>query len=152
MAGASPLNRFSSEVVKIMPLMLREFSKREDNVLSRGQITFRQMVALHYAYHKPCVTMTELAHVLSIQTSSTTVLVDRLVRSKMLRRYRDTRDRRVVWVCITVKGKKVIGQILEQKRQSIAAIFGILSARERSLYLKILSKVFVHLQKSHEKI
>lgn len=145
------LNHFSAEIVKIMPLMLREFAKRENNVLSRGQISFPQMVALDYTYQRPCVTMTDLARILSIKTSSTTVLVDRLIKQRMLKRGRDLKDRRVVWVCITPKGKKVIRQLLDQKRRSISAIFGILTAKERSEYLRILSKVYVYLQKIHEK-
>ncbi len=144
------LDRFSRELVQIMPLMFREFAKREDNELTRGKISLPQMIALDYASHHPKVTMTDLSKVLSIQLSSTTVLVDRLIRQKMLTRERDDQDRRLVWVAVTPKGKKVISQILEQKRRSIKDIFGLLTDRERDQYLGMISKVYGHLKKEHE--
>ncbi len=146
----SNLDHFSRQLVQILPLMFREFAKRETNPLTRGQISFPQMVALDYAAHHPRVTMTDLSKVLSIQLSSTTVLVDRLIRQKMLRRERDDQDRRLVWVMVTPKGRKVISQILEQKRRSIKNIFRILTDRERDQYLGMISKVYSHLKKEHE--
>ena len=146
----SNLDHFSRQLVQIMPLMFREFAKRETNPLTRGQISFPQMVALDYASHHSKVKMTDLSKVLSIQLSSTTVLVDRLIRQKMLKRERDDQDRRLVWVTVTPKGKRVVSQILEQKRRSIKGIFRVLTERERDQYLGILSKVYGHLKKEHE--
>ncbi len=144
-----PLDRFSEEIVEILPLMFREFAKREDNVLTRGKISFPQMVALDFVSRKPRVTMTDLAKILHIRTSSTTVLVDRLIKQGMLKRGRDEKDRRLVWVSVTPKGRKVLGQIMREKRQSVKRIFGILAEEERRQYLDILRKVKTHLTKSH---
>ena len=135
------LNQFSREVVEIMPFIVREFAKREDNELTRGKISCPQMVALDYVMRKSNVTTTEIAHVLSIQVSSASVLVDRLVGQKMLSRKHDKKDRRVVWVSATSRGRKVVSQIMEQKRESIKAIFGTLTSPERSQYLSMLKKI-----------
>ncbi len=143
------LDRFSRELVQIMPLMFREFAKRETNPLTRGQISFPQMVALDYASRHSKVKMTDLSKVLSIQLSSTTVLVDRLIREKMLSRDRDEKDRRVVWVSATPKGRKVVAQIVGQKRRSLREIFSVLTAGEREQYLAMITKVFNHLKQSH---
>ena len=150
MRSHSDLDHFSHQLVRILPLMFREFAKRENNKLTRGQISFPQTVALDYASHHSQVKMTDLSKVLSIQLSSTTVLVDRLIREKMLSRKRDEKDRRVVWVSATPKGKKVITQIMGQKRRSLREIFGVLTAAEREQYLSMITKVFNHLKKSHE--
>ena len=148
MPGAN-LNHFSHELVKIMPLMFREFAKRESNVLTSGQISFPQMVALDFVSRKPRVTMTDLAKILHIRTSSTTVLVDRLIKQGMLKRGRDEKDRRLVWVSVTPKGRKVLTQIMREKRQSVKRIFGILAEEERRQYLGILRKIKSHLTKGH---
>lgn len=145
MSGPS-LNDFSKQVVTIMPLILREFAKREDNELTRGQITFPQMVALHYLSQHEKAKMTDMAKALSIQMSSGTVLIDRLLRARMLERWHDDADRRVVWVCLTSRGRRVISQILRQKRQSIKEIFKVLNEKERRDYLSALLKVKSHLQ------
>jgi DNA-binding MarR family transcriptional regulator len=139
------IDAFSREMVEVLPLMFREFSKREDNVLTRGKITFPQMVAVDYVSRKTRVKMNELAKVLSIKMSSATVLVDRLVREKILSRARDEADRRLVWVSATPKGRKLVGEVLTQKRDSIKQIFGVLSEEERRQYLSIIRKVRQHI-------
>ena len=141
------LDQFSRQLVEILPLMFREFAKREDNVLTRGKISFPQMVALDFVSRNPRVKMTDLAKVLHIQMSSTTVLVDRLIRQKMLARKRDESDRRLVWVTVTARGKRVVSQIMDQKRQSIKKIFGPLTEKEREQYLVVLLKVKSNLEK-----
>ena len=139
------LKQFSRQVVEIMPLMLREFIKREDNELVRGRISFPQMVALHYVSQRRKATMSELAKVLATQLSSTTVLVDRLVRGKMLERQQDAKDRRIVWVALTPRGRRVIRKIMTEKRKSIRHIFAVLNEKERRQYLSALLKVKRHL-------
>ena len=84
--SSADLDRFSRKLIEVLPLMFREISRRENNVLTRGKITFPQMVALDYVTRKSKVKMTELARVLSIKMSSATVLVDRLIREKFLER------------------------------------------------------------------
>jgi DNA-binding MarR family transcriptional regulator len=135
------LDAFSRQMVEIMPLMFRDMAKREANELTRGTISFPQMVALDHVERNDRTTMTELAHILSIKTSSATVLVDRLIRQKMLSRQRDESDRRLVWVRITPKGRKVVGEIMEEKRRTMKGMFAVLSAKERKHYLAMLLKV-----------
>jgi len=140
------LQNFSSQVIEIMPLLFREFLKREDNELSRGQITCQQMVMLDLVSRHPRTTMKELADTLSVKMSSATVAVDRLIRQKMLARDRDAEDRRRVWVRITPKGRTVVTRVLAQKRLGIEHVFSRLTDRERDQYLSVLLKVRSFLQ------
>lgn len=148
MSALSRIKRFSREVVETLPILMREFAKRENNPLSSGCISFPQMVALDHIAHEKHVTMSELAKLLSVQMSSATVLVDRLVREKLLTRRRDERDRRVVWVSLTPKGRAALSQIVRQKRRSVEELFGVLSATERAQYLKALNKVKAHISRT----
>lgn len=135
------LDQFAHEVIAIMPLLIREFARREDNELTQGKISCPQMVTLDHVTRHDRTTMSEIAKVLAIQTSSASVLVDRLIRGKMLARSRDEKDRRVVWIRATPKARQVMKRIMNQKRQSIKGIFGGLSERERRQYLAILLKI-----------
>ncbi len=145
----SELELFSSEVVAIMPLMVREFAKLEDNDLTRGKISCPQMVALDLVSSRGRAKLSDVSSTLNVQTSSASVLVSRLERQGMLRRRHDADDRRVVWITATPKGRKVVSQIMAQKRRSIRAIFGTLTARERGQYLSVLLKVKQNLLKGH---
>lgn len=142
------LDQFSDEVLDIMPVMFREFARREDNALVRGKISCPQMVALQFAGERSEVTVGEIARALSSEKSSASVLLERLVKQGMMKRRHDAKDRRLVWMSLTPKGRKVLDQILGQKRQSFKAIFGVLDARERAQYLSILRKVRSHLLKA----
>ncbi len=135
------IHQFSRQVVEILPLLLREFSRREDNELTRGQITCPQMVTLDYVWRHGQVKMSALSELHSVRKSSVTVLVNRLISQKMLNRRHDEGDRRIVWVSITPKGKKVVSQILNQKQKSIEAVFCVLTAAEREQYLSTLRKI-----------
>ena len=139
------LQDFSRQVVGIMPLMLREFLKRENHELARGVISCSQMVALDYVSRHGHVKMNEISKVFSTKTSSASVLVDRLVGQQFLRKKHDEKDRRVVWVTLTSKGKRVLEGILKQKRQSVEAVFAHLTERERAQYLAVLQKVKTYL-------
>lgn len=141
----SSLNQFSREVTEIMPFLLREFVKREKNELATGHISFPQMVALDLLSQRSRVRMSEVAHALSIQLSTATPLVDRLIRQGMATRERDDKDRRLVWVTVTPKGRKVVQNIIREKQASIRAIFGALTEEERGQYLCVLKKVRCHL-------
>ncbi len=139
------LNRFAADVLEVMPLMVREFARREDNDLTRGKISCPQMVALHHAAQRGEVPVSEIARLLNISNSSASVLLDRLIRQKLMTRRQDQKDRRVVRVGITAKGRQVVSQIMSQKRRSIKAIFGRLTRKERGQYLSVLLKVKSHL-------
>ena len=144
------LKNFSRQVVEIMPQVYREFARREDNQLMTGRISFPQMVTLQYVSRKSCVNMKCIANTLGSKMSSASTLVDRLIREKMLTRRHDMKDRRIVWISMTPRGSKVIGQILHQKQRSIREIFSVLTEKERQQYLQILNKVYVeHLK--HDK-
>src|SRR5262245_52413967 len=142
------LNQFANEVLEIMPVMFREFARRENNALVRGKISCPQMVALTMASERSEITVGEIAKVLSSEKSAVSVLLERLVKMGMMRRRHDERDRRLVWMSLTPKGKKVTEQILSQKRESFKAIFGPLTDRERGQYLSVLRKVRGNLLKS----
>ena len=142
------IDRFAAQVLEVMPFMVREFARREDNDLTQGKISCPQMVALHYTADHGEVKVSEIARILSINKSSASVLLDRLINQKLMNRRHDSKDRRVVWVGITAQGRKVVSQIMGQKRQSIKAIFGPLTVRERDQYLSVLLKVKKHLAAS----
>lgn len=135
------IRRFSREIVEIMPVIVREFARREDNELSRGTISCAQMVALDYLCGQPKARLTEIARHLGVQTSSASVLVDGLIRHRLMTRRRDAADRRVIWISVTSRGRRVYGQILDQKRRSISEVFAPLTNAERDSYLRILRKI-----------
>lgn len=141
------IEAFSRQVVEILPVLMREIMKREDSPLTRGMISFPQMVALDYLSRHSKVKMSELSRALSVKMSSATSLADRLIAQKMLTREGDAKDRRIVWLKLTPKGRKAVQRILQQKSRAISEIFSVLTEGERTLYLRILLKIRAHLSR-----
>ncbi len=132
---------FSGRMVELIPRMMREITRRESNYLSRGKISLPQLSVLGHLARKEDCPMHELAQVLGVTRPAATGLVDRLIHQGLASRRGDSKDRRVVRVNLTAKGRKVLSTIWEQKRRVIAQVFGRLSAADRAHYLSTIEKV-----------
>jgi DNA-binding MarR family transcriptional regulator len=90
----------------------------------------------------------ELGENARVKRSTITDMIDRLERDGIAERVRDTRDRRVVKVRLTSKGKRMRNEFSKKRRQEFQSIFSELE-EEDTLHLifhldeaaKILKKV-----------
>ena len=135
------LEAFADRVTEVLPQLARGMARRENNYLTKGVITPPQVWVLRQLTRQPECSMLELADFMKMGLSSVTGMVDRLVRQGLANRRRTEQDRRMVFVDITAKGRKILKEILEQHRRTILDLFESLTAEERSIYLCILEKL-----------
>jgi len=135
------LNEFAQEMSVVMPQLLREFLKRQARVVVMEEISFSQMAILHLLKERKQCMMSELAGLLSVTTSAATGIVDRMVRSGLLKRALNPKDRRVVNIQLTPKGKRSIGTIFKQREKMMIDVFKHFNCKERETYLNIVKKV-----------
>lgn len=64
-------------------------------------------IILSVNYHHPCK-MGQIAKSANLTMGSVTQIIDKLEQKKYLKRQRSTQDRRVVYVELTAKGRKVV--------------------------------------------
>lgn len=86
--------------------------------------TMLQFSALQLLNEKPKATMGELAQYLQMSMSSATQLIERLVKTGLVKRVHDTKDRRVIRLIITQKGKE---QLTNLKNDILAKMNKFLS-------------------------
>ncbi len=140
MRGAG-VDFFADRMMELYPQWVKGMARFESSYLIKGVITLPQVWALHYlSRHKECP-MSELAGSMKLGLSSVTGMVDRLVKQGLAERRRTEDDRRVVFVDISASGRKVLKQILAQRRKFMVRLFESLTARERASYLHILEKL-----------
>lgn len=137
---------FSERMVALLPQMLRGFARRESNYLSRGKISIPQMAVLEILCRERDRPMNRLAQALGVSRPAVTGLVDRLIAQGLAARRGDPKDRRVIRVSVTPKGRKVFSNIWEQKRRMIGEVFGRLPGADRAHYLATLERVVGILQ------
>lgn len=135
------LLEFGNKINSIMPVFLREMVKRQINELFKGKITLPQFLILNFLYTENESSMSKIANFMSVTTAAMTGIVDRLVRDSYVIRTYNPKDRRIIMIRLTSKGKALVDKINQQRRNMIIDIFGRLSEEERKQYLGILNKV-----------
>lgn len=133
---------FIEQISGLLPLIMREFSRRYANDISRGKITLPQFYVLDFLISHGHAKMNELARSLSVSTAATTGIVDRLERGGYVAREADSSDRRVIKVSLTGKGRRWMESAMRQRRLNLEEVFGRLSAHEQNDYLRLLKRVY----------
>ncbi len=141
MAGLST-KAFVKEAMVIMPALLRSMHKVQSDAVMRGHITVPQFLVLDLVGRRGPLKMCVLARDLNVSTPAATGLVERMHALGMVARRTDPKDRRVILVAVTPKGKRVVRTLHAERGRMIGRLFGRLDAADRAAYLKILKKVY----------
>jgi DNA-binding MarR family transcriptional regulator len=67
----------------------------------------------------------DLAAELGVTPSTVTRTCDRLVRRGLAQRFQRVADRRVAWIALTEAGKRLIGEVMRQRRADVTRIAGL---------------------------
>jgi MarR family transcriptional regulator, organic hydroperoxide resistance regulator len=136
-----PLDQFVGRLTQILPRLVREVWQFDRTHVAAGDFSLSQIWALEYLLEHPSCTMCEMASVLRLNGSTATGQMDRLVRRSFVRRSRSRDDRRVVLVSLTARGRRMMQQIRDRKRQALTRWFGQITEADRMRYLTIVEKL-----------
>lgn len=132
------LLEFADKMNSVMPVIMKEFARRQADELYKGKITLQQFLILNLLHKESEPKMTALAHFMGVTTAAMTGVVERLVREGYVVRESQLDDRRIIKVRLTSKGTELVIKVNEQRRKMIINIFGKISATERQDYLRTL--------------
>jgi DNA-binding MarR family transcriptional regulator len=137
----SPLAEFADKIHEILPVIMREFARRQVNELCKGKITLPQFLILEFLHREGDSGMSRIASFMQVSTAAITGFMDRLVREGYVVRIYNPKDRRAINAKLTSKGNKLVTKINEQRRQMILCTFGKVSETDRNDYLRVLTKI-----------
>lgn len=100
---------------------------------------------LHYIKEHEKPLMHDVARHLLVTPPAATLLIEGLVKQKLIKRIVDKRDRRAVRLALTPQGKALLAHGIRAKTARFKKIFSVLSARERAGLVRVLKKVVSHL-------
>ena len=141
MAKTMSMDEFADRLLLLTPAFMRKLMRHEQSDVMHGLLTEPQFWGLEFLReHGPCP-VHELADALHLQLSSTSGLVDRLVKMGMVRRERTEADRRVVLLSLTAKGRNTVEKDLEQKKKGFRGFCKPLSAEERYELIEMIRKI-----------
>ena len=135
------VEQFSKRMMELMPQIMKGVARHENNYLSKGKITLPQYSVLRYLLIEGEKAMSSVAEILGVSKPSATGTIDRLIAQGFVSRRHDEKDRRIVWINITARGKKIVSDILRQKHTTIVRIFNSFSPSEREKYLQLFEKI-----------
>ncbi|MCX5680879.1 MAG: MarR family transcriptional regulator [Candidatus Omnitrophica bacterium] len=135
------VEQFCARIMELMPQIMRGVTRHENNYLSQGKITLPQYSILRYLFNEGENAMSSVAEVLSVSKPSATGTIDRLIAQGLVSRRHDEKDRRIVWITITARGKKVVSDVLKQKQKTMVKIFGSLSSADRVRHLQLFEQI-----------
>jgi len=96
------------------------------------------------------VNMTALKEEAYIANSTLTVIVDALVERNLVKRYRDTNDRRVVLLEVTSQGKEKLNQILEFRQKFLQECLNKLELDEQHKLIALLTPILNYMEEHFE--
>ena len=141
MANNAALKNFVAQVMEVLPQVIRGFLRTQGNALSLGQLSPPQYFVLESIEKQGALKMSELAAELVVSLPAMSGLVDRLYKMKLVKRIYPEKDRRVIRIDITLRGKNILKTIRAQREAGFRKIFGQLSQKDRMAYLSIITKV-----------
>ncbi|MEX2103728.1 MAG: MarR family transcriptional regulator [Bacilli bacterium] len=116
----------SPEKVEHIEKLLRRVSsvvkRKGREILANFPITPPQFIALLWLNEDGDMTIGELSGKMYLAFSTSTDLIDRMEKSGLVERVRDTNDRRVVRIHMLPFGKEVIQGVLKARREYLAGV------------------------------
>jgi MarR family 2-MHQ and catechol resistance regulon transcriptional repressor len=106
-----------------------------------GDLTWSQFAVLEALYHLGPLTQGEISAKVLKSGSNMTTVIDNLERDGLVRRERDTKDRRVIHVHLTEAGTGKIEAVLPGHVAALVEEFNILSPKEQETLGELCKKL-----------
>lgn len=135
------ITEFADKINDVVPVMMKEFSRRNFAELYKGKITLPQFLILGFLHNNGDSKMCGIAKFMSVSTAAMTGMVDRLERYGYVKREHEPQDRRIINVNLTQKGLELVRKINHERRHMIIDVFGRVSEQDRADYLRVLMKI-----------
>lgn len=94
------------------------------------QVSLPQMHILMVLLERGPLTVSEVAHLLSVSTPSASAILDRMEENSLVRRERDQTDRRVVHVSISERGRAAVDELTGVHRERVQRLLSVMTDEE----------------------
>jgi MarR family transcriptional regulator, 2-MHQ and catechol-resistance regulon repressor len=106
-----------------------------------GDLTYSQFAVLEALYHLGSMMQGEVSSKILKSSSNLTTVIDNLQRNGLVRRERDTKDRRVIYIHLTEAGKGKIEAVFPNHVAALVEEFSVLSANEQETLGELCKKL-----------
>ncbi|RSK28068.1 MarR family transcriptional regulator [Bacillus sp. HMF5848] len=144
----TPSNRQTvAEIEKSLRYIAHIIKQKGREILSNYTITPPQFVALQWLLEEGDMTIGELSNKMFLACSTTTDLVDRMEKSELVMRVKDTNDRRVVRIHLLEEGARIIEEVIEKRQDYLEKTLIQFSSEEILLLQQNLDRLHREMNK-----
>jgi DNA-binding MarR family transcriptional regulator len=129
------------ELVSHIFIMGRLMRDKMHKHIGAGQCTMMEFETLKYIRDVDKPHMRDVAKTFHVTPPAATLMIDGLVKAKLLARVLDPNDRRSVRVAITPKGRQLLERGIAKKVNEMKKTFSILTPTERAQFIVIIRKI-----------
>ncbi|WP_405027672.1 MarR family winged helix-turn-helix transcriptional regulator [Lentibacillus songyuanensis] len=119
-------------------------------ILANYSITSPQFIALQWLIEEGDLTIGELSKKNGLAFSTTTDLVDRMEKNKLVERVRDANDRRVVRIHVLTKGKTIIKEVIVKRQEYLGEILEHFSQEQMESLNELLALLHIQMKDVHD--
>ncbi len=129
------------DILNSFHAMRHKIKPKDFNSTHQNPITHSQWFVLGIIENCKNASIKDISGMLGMSSSGVTQLVDGLVQSGYVVRQDDPKDRRLVQLELSLKGKKQIAILREKRIKKMEKLFDVLTDSELRTYLKLHKKI-----------
>ncbi|MEB7065282.1 MarR family transcriptional regulator [Mammaliicoccus sciuri] len=104
-------------------------------------LNITEFAVMELLYHKGDQPIQKVKQRILIASSSTTYVIDQLVKKGYVTRRQDEQDKRITYAVLTESGHKLMERIFPQHAETIEKAFSILDDEELAIFRRALKKI-----------
>lgn len=120
-------------------------------ILKNYPITSPQFIALQCIIDENGLTIGQLSEQIGLAFSTTTDLIDRMEKNNLVKRTKDSADRRVVRIYVLNKGKVIVQEVIGERQKYLGAILDNFSDKEKTSLIELLNLLQEQMTKVNNK-
>lgn len=132
---------YSAEFAKLWSKLSKDWKAHMETKLApgltEGQLHVLELLLDSEDRKKP----SDLIEVLETTPAAVTTLLDRMEKNELIERVRDEKDRRIVWVHVTDKGRAECVRGVRVREEFLNATLNRISAHNQKLLMYLLDKI-----------
>ncbi|MEK4028620.1 MULTISPECIES: MarR family transcriptional regulator [Bacillaceae] len=113
---------FVADIEKELRYINGIIKQKGREILSDYKITPPQFIALQWLFEEGDMTIGELSTKMFLAFSTTTDLIDRMERNKLVERVKDMNDRRIVRIHLLKEGASMIEEVIKKRQLYVQQI------------------------------
>jgi DNA-binding MarR family transcriptional regulator len=132
-------SEINDQILETMFRLVRNFKISMHDNLKDSHLTMLQTEALMCVRKHKNLHMSDIANHFATSMPTATALIDKLIGTKHVKRENDPTDRRVVKICLTKSGEKLLDEAMKKKSEKMNKLLSYLSEKDKLDLLRILS-------------